>query len=177
LLRERSPTGCRRDERRPVRYRPGGNRTWQHDQLIRQDRVPDRFRGEWKAVGCDCVLLPGLVLNRRPDSGRGSRCESQEQSTQIRCVDNFSTTAKNAQGWRASGWQVGIDAGRGAAASRGRDEVGHAAVSRYVPPCGSERGRMTACVSIFGSPRGEPNATTTRPTPQQMCGRLWTQAR
>ena len=32
---------------------------------------------------------------------------------------------------------------------------------------------MNAC-AIFGSPSGEPNTTTNRPMPQQMCEKLWT---
>jgi hypothetical protein len=34
---------------------------------------------------------------------------------------------------------------------------------------------MTAPTTIFGSPSGEPNGTTNRPTIQQMCEKVWTQ--
>jgi len=33
---------------------------------------------------------------------------------------------------------------------------------------------MNAHPKHFGSPSGEPSITTTRPTPQQMCEKLWT---
>jgi hypothetical protein len=33
---------------------------------------------------------------------------------------------------------------------------------------------MNAPAPIFGSPEGEPNVTTNRPTIQQMCEKVWT---
>lgn len=49
-------------------------------------------------------------------------------------------------------------------------EVGHAALPRHEPSDGSERSSMTALETTFG-PRG---ASTNRPMPRQMCGKLWT---
>ena len=64
------------------------------------------------------------------------------------------SATRNAGGGCSPGWQVGADVGGRQIAPRGRQELGHAAVTGHEPPGRSERSRMNAPVKTFGSPLG-----------------------
>jgi hypothetical protein len=62
--------------------------------------------------------------------------------------------AKNASAGSVSRWKVGADVGRGAIATRGQLEVGHAPLPEYESLGGSERSGMNTTATTFWPPSG-----------------------